>query len=43
MPPKLDDPAGQGVEPVRIIRDEIRTRRAHPARRARRSAGDRGV
>lgn len=23
---KLDDPAGQGIEPVRIIRDEIRTR-----------------
>ncbi|WP_372593303.1 arsenate reductase ArsC [Actinotalea sp.] len=23
---KLDDPAGQGIEPVRIIRDEIRER-----------------
>ena len=23
---KLDDPAGQGIEPVRIIRDEIHTR-----------------
>ena len=23
---KLDDPAGQGIEPVRVIRDEIRTR-----------------
>jgi arsenate reductase (thioredoxin) len=22
----LDDPAGQGIEPVRVIRDEIRTR-----------------
>jgi arsenate reductase len=23
---KLDDPAGQGIEPVRVIRDQIRTR-----------------
>ena len=23
---KLDDPAGQGIEPVRVIRDEIRSR-----------------
>lgn len=23
---KLDDPAGQGIEPVRVIRDEIKTR-----------------
>jgi protein-tyrosine-phosphatase len=23
---KLDDPAGQGIEPVRIIRDEIKGR-----------------
>jgi arsenate reductase (thioredoxin) len=22
----LDDPAGQGIEPVRVIRDEIRAR-----------------
>ena len=22
----LDDPAGQGIEPVRVIRDEIKTR-----------------
>jgi protein-tyrosine-phosphatase len=23
---KLDDPAGQGIEPVRVIRDEIKAR-----------------
>jgi len=23
---KLDDPAGQGIDPVRVIRDEIKTR-----------------
>ncbi|MFI6868987.1 arsenate reductase ArsC [Nocardia sp. NPDC050406] len=26
---KLDDPAGQGIEAVRVIRDEIRTRVEH--------------
>ena len=33
----LDDPAGQGVDAVRPIRDEIRTPRRGPHRRSRRT------
>ena len=38
---ELDDPAGLDVAAVRPIRDEIRTARRGPARRAREGVGDR--